>query len=650
MKKISPLELFFALLSFVLPLILFYSTSSSALMFDDSAEFALVVKLGSIAHPPGTPAYVATGMIWEKITGLLGMPIIVSLTLFSSLCIATSSLLLFFTFRKLLLEISSHQKNNFRSGFIPFFAATSFATGATAWAWANTVEVYAFQVLSMAIVLFGLTHYHFNRKYFYLVIGAIGLAMGLSNHHLTMIMFLPFTPFFFLDTLFKHKLAPKQNEKDKNKRKQKTTVPGFVSQYFSILQTKSFLLLTGITAGITLLFYGWMFLRAQQEYPFMFGKPDTISSMIYHMSGGSYSKNISNTSKKIIEARIPFFLKLTVMQLFLFFPFFLLGISTLWKRKNFRVLNMILLFFLFLFVYQLNNNQWASTDAYMLLPFLMLSVAVFFGIYEFYDRFKLAFVLPLFLLGQISYNYADHNRKTYPVSSDLMHLLDVSSPKNSIVLISDWSTVIQYYYYRIAENFRPDLVVLNYDLKFTHYRILPVLYPEFYKKIQKEYDGFIDALRAEHPEQIENTGCDLSTTTLVNSFRTVLAKMQAVAAEENRAFLTDPKCHYFYSNQKLYDPKRYVSGCFSSSVPGDSLSAAEFLRMDFPFINSKLLFTDAGAIDKMVDFQAMLDQHIFYYQANNDSVRMGQALKAKDHVLALQKEIKRSMSFAFSVK
>ena len=80
-----------------------------------------------------------------------------------------------------------------------------------------------------------------------------------------------------------------------------------------------------------------------------------------------------------------------------------------------------------------------------------------------------------------------------------MELLDASAPRNSVVIISDWTTVIQYYYYRIAENFRPDLTVLNYDIKFTHFRILPILYPAFYTKIQPEYDGFIEALRSEHP-------------------------------------------------------------------------------------------------------------------------------------------------------
>ncbi|MBK6445742.1 MAG: DUF2723 domain-containing protein [Bacteroidetes bacterium] len=648
MKKISGSDYLFAFLSFSVPLILFYTTSSSALMFDDSAEFALVIKLGSIAHPPGTPAYIALGMLWEKITAVMGVPTITSLTLFSSLCISAASLLLFFTFRKIVIESLSSGKNEFHAGFISFLTSVGFATGATSWAWANTVEVYAFQVLAMAIAFCGLTHFHFNRSKSALIVSAIGLAMGLANHHLTMILFLPFTPLFFLDSLFKN--SPEVQTKEKNKRKQKSTNPGILISYFSVLKSRNFLLVTGLTATVTLLFYGWMFIRAQQEHPFMFGKPDTFSGMIYHMSGGSYTKNIANTSKKIIAARVPFFLKLTAMQLFLFLPFFLLGVTTLWKKKNFRLLSMILLFFLTLFLYQLNNNQWASTDAYMLLPFLVLSIAVLYGICEFYDRFKLIFILPFLLLAQIAYNFPAHNRKSYPVSADLMHLLDTSSPKNSIVLISDWSTVIQYYYYRISENFRPDLVVLNYDLKFTHYRILPVLYPDFYKKIQKEYDEFIDALKAEHPEQIANTGCDLSTPRLLNSFLNVLNKMQVIAKEENRAFLTDPKTHYFYSNQKLYDPKRFVSGCFSSSVPGDSLSAAEFLRMDFPFIQSPLLFTDAGAIDKMVDFQAMLDQHLFFYQANHDTLRSVQAEKAKETVLRLQREIKRSMSFAFSVK
>ena len=41
----------------------------------------------------------------------------------------------------------------------------------------------------------------------------------------------------------------------------------------------------------------------------------------------------------------------------------------------------VLCFYALLFIYQVRNNQWASTDAYMLLPFLILSIPVAEGIF-----------------------------------------------------------------------------------------------------------------------------------------------------------------------------------------------------------------------------------------------------------------------------
>jgi hypothetical protein len=640
--KLSARDLPFILLSFIVPFVLFVLTSSHSLMFDDAGEFALVIKLGSIAHPPGTPSYILAGRIWLFITEIFHMNVIDSLNMFSSLAISFSSVLLFLSFRVITKFLCN--KISTLHLFICSLIAISFGTAATSWAWANTVEVYSFQVLTIAIAFTGFVYYNFYRKPLWIFIAALGLGSGLGNHHLTMILFLPFTPLFFLDDFF---IPRKQEDK---KKKTKSREASLLIKYFRVLKTKPFLSLTGLTAVITLFFYGWMFYRAQGVYPFMFGKPDTLSELYYHMSGGVYAKNITGTSGSIMSSRIPFFLKLTFLQLFTFFPLFIAGIVFMFRRKLSAMLWTILLFFFFLFVYQVNNNQWSSTDAYMLLPFFILTIAVFYGAVIYADKIKAQYLLPLLLILQVFYNYPSHNRKTYPVSESLMDLLDKSAPKNSVIIISDWTTVIQYYYYRIVENFRPDLVVLNYDIKFTHYLILPTLYPDYYKKIKPEYDNFIRELTIAHPHQAVNTGCDLSTVPLSNAFKVLLSKMETIAKENKTEFLTDPHAHYFFSTEKYYNEARYVSGCFSASMPGDSAANDNFLALNFPFLKSDLIYEDPAALDKLVDFQAMLDRHLDFYKANNDTIRFAKAEIAKDKVLRMQREMKRSMSFAYKLK
>ncbi len=640
-QKATLKDIIFPAISFFIPLVLFYQTKSTSLMFDDAAEFALVIKLGSIAHPPGTPSFIMTGMLWTKLTSLFGLNTVDSLTLFASICISTCSLLLYLIFKKITSNLSI--QINLKTNIICCACAIAFSTATTTWSWANTIEVYSFQVLAMAITLYGLIGYHFERKKVSVFIAAVGIAAGLGNHHLTMILFLPFIPIFFLRNLF---VSVKKSDSNKKIKKSEIT---FGKKLYTVFTLNDFWMLTSITLLLTVSFYGWMMMRAQYEYPFMFGKPETISELIYHISGGSYSKNISSTSEKIISSRIPYFLKLTILQLFVFLPFFLAGILIMIRKKLYPLFWITALYFLVLFVYQLNNNQWSSTDAYMLLPFMILSITVFYGAIFYKDKIKAHYVLPLLVCIQIAYNFQSHDRRSYKVSDSLMKLLDKSAPANSIVLVSDWSMIIQYYYYRIVENFRPDLVVLNYDFKFTHYRILPLLYPEFYKQIQPEYDNFVSQMFKEHPHQAVNTGCDLSTPALITAFKKLLLKIESTAKFQNKYFLTDPRAHYFYSSNKFYNQNRFVSGCFSSSIPGEVFANDNFLQLDFSFLNSDLLLTDPAALDKLVDFQAMLDRHKEYYSASNDLSRLNKAQVAHDKIIILQRKMKKSMSFAYQL-
>lgn len=609
-------------------------------MFDDAGEFALVIKLGSIAHPPGTPAYILLAGLWTKLTDIFNVSTITALNTFASVCVSTACLLIYLSFAK----IGDHLKaDNFLSvRFISMITAIGFGTAATTWAWANNIEVYSFQILTMSLLLFGLISFQFKKNISFIILAGTGIGLGLAAHHLTMIFFLPVAVLFLTDGLFNYV----QNDPKKKKIKESS----FIEKLITVFKSKAFIVLASTSALIMIFFYGWMFMRAQNEYPFMFGQPKTLDLLFYHLKGGSYGKNLTSASTDIISSRFPFFLKLTAMQFFVLLPFLLIGIREMVKGKMKVAVYSIIFYFLAMFFYQLNNNQWSSTDAYLLLPFLVLTIPVFIGCLVWEEKWKLKYILPVLILIQIGYNYKDHNKKSYPVSTDLMELLDKSAPKNSVVLISDWSTIIQYYYFRIVENFRTDLVVINYDMKFTHYRILPVLYPEFYHKIKPEYDKYITELGKEHPEQITNTGCDLSTEVLNNAFRTLILKTEEICKKENRFYLTDPKAHYFFSTNKFYQPGRYVSGCFSSSQPRDSISADAFLRMDFAFLSSPLLMNDPSSLDKMVDFQAMLDNHISFYKANNYLDKLAQAESAKEKVMKLQRELKKSMSFAYKIK
>jgi len=616
-------------------------------MFDDAGEFATVINIGSIAHPPGTPAYILSGWIWNKLFLLFTHNHIFILNLFSITCSSIASLLFYHSVRMMLGYSQGKQTISVKTDWIAAATALCFATEITTWTWSNTIEVYAFQVFAMSVLLFGLIGYHCTRKKLYLILAAVGYAFGISNHHLTVILFTPFIPFFFFNDLLVFKSAPLQDKKDKKKKPQPVR-QSWAKDYIGVLKSKPLWQMAAITTVVTFGFYFWMYMRAQHDYPYMFGQPDTLQGMIYHITGGSYAKNIEETSKNILLSRIPYFLQLTFFQYLFFFPLLIAGLAFMLRKKLFRLFSVVVIYFLLLFAYQLNNNQWENTDAYMILPFMLLTIPVAYGAMAWFESLKLKYILPAAVLLQAIINFPKCDRRNYNISESLMHQLDVSAPKNSIIIIADWSLLIQYYYSRIVENFRPDLVVLNQDIKFNHYKVIKVMYPDFYKSIQPEYDRFIDALAEEHPEQVTNTGCDLTTQKLMTAFHTLITKIETVAQQQHRPLLTDPRANYFMIQQGFYSPNRYVSGCFVSSVPSNNND--EFLKFDMKWLKSPMLSEDLTALNKMVDYQAMFDNHINYFTAANDTARLALAEEGKDKVMRLQREMKKHISFAYKLK
>lgn len=627
-------------LLFSLTLTLYIATSSSSLMFDDAAEFALVIRLGSIAHPPGFPSYIFTGMVWDKISSLFFDDAIFRLNLFSSLAVSSACVLLFLALRQI-ATVFSAGGSAWKSELSAFYTALAFGVGNTTWLWANTIEAYAFQVFSMGLVLYGLCLYQTTRKFRAVIPAAVGLALGWSNHHLTMIVFTPFVPFFFTPELFSASTV-------KNIKKSKSE--SVFNSYFQVLFCRDFVWFTGIAASLTLTFYGWMMWRAQSDYAFMFGKPENLDLLFYHIRGGAYTKNLTETSSAVSSSRLPYFIQLTFQQFLFFTPFLFAGCWFTLKNRAGKVLGVTSIFFLLMLTYQLRNNQWASTDAYLLLPFMALCLTLFYGVYHLFQQLRLSIVLPLVLIATVAMGYTKHDRKTYPVSDDLMNLLDKSAPKNSVILLSDWTTVIQYYYYRYEKNFRTDLNVLHYDFKFTHYHLLPEDYPDLYKAIQPEYDAYIGQLFKEQPYNAVNTGCDLTNPVTNNLFKQLLNRLEDVCNQQHLYFLTDPRANYLFSTSNLYSPNRFVSGCFSSGSVADSSFSGDFLKMDLPFLQSPLLEEDPSCLDKLVDFQAMLDQHINFYTVNRDSMHLSEASAAKEKILGIQRKLKKSMSFAYKVK
>jgi Protein of unknown function (DUF2723) len=627
----------FAIFSFIIPGIVIYSNTGWYLGFADAGEFALTTKIAGIAHAPGFPSFILAGKLWSSLTGVAGMPHISSMIIFSIFCTALATVILFSLFDRILNYIYNDIPLLTRH-LVCFAASCSFFTGVTAWHWSSNLEVYTFQVLSFALLLFGLISNAIKADNKNIIIAGIGAAMGLANHHLTMIFFLPFTILLFTSP-FRLSLLTEEKTSSKNKKQVDTS-------YFSVT---SFRLFSLVTISITMLFYGWMYIRASQPLPFKFGSPDSPDRLFYHLAGGAWLENTKASVSGLASLRFPYFMKITFEQLFLFLPFIILGFIELFRKRISKIFYIILGYYLLMLIYQLRIDQTSDTDAYMLPSFFVITFSIPFGMIRLMSWQKnLQYLLPILILVQATINFSKTDKRSFNVSETLMTDLDRSAPTGSVILFADWTSVIQYYYFRISENFRPDLIVLNYDLKFTHYRILPEMYPAFYNEIKPEYDLFIEQLGAAHPQEIYNTGCTLDNPQLLQSWIKTIEKIKSYCTKKNVPFMNDPKAFVFLNQYQLMSNNTLVSGPLVSNVKTGM--GSEFLDLKYKWLDSPLLLKEPAASDKMVDLEAALDFNKNYYRSVGNIELNLKAEKSYEKIKMLQRKMKRNMPFVYRPK
>ena len=643
MSRGTLMKVLFALLAFVIPFGMFWFTHSDSLGFADAGEFAVTTKLASVAHGPGFPSYIYLGWLWSKILSLFSHTHFTNIMLFSIASTAAACSLLYLTAFGMLRRAYPDSDELYQH-LIALFSTLAFASGFTAWYWANNVEVYAFHTFTFALMVYGAIEFNRSRKTSHLVLGAIGLSLGLANHHLTSIVFIPFLFLFAGPDVFAAPVIIKADAKKKkvNKKTSELTILSFI-------RSRQFIVFAVTTFVVTSFFYAVMMMRASVDLPFKFGQPDNLDRFFFHVSGGAWADKMATQSEGILGMRFPYFSWLLMHQYGLFLLLIVGGLIELFKKGWNKVAYAVIGYFAFMQLYQIRLDQTGDSDAYMLSAYFTLALAIPFGAAWLMRSSKLAVaILPVFVVAQMLWNFPLDDKRNLDLSKSLMKSFDESAPKNSVILISDWTLVSQYYYYRIAENFRPDLVVINYDFKFTNYKIMPIMYPAFYKLIQPEYDNFIKELGAAHPEQIYNTGCDLSTPALSKAYADLLHKTIEVCNTRQYPMLYDPHAFVYMMQNKLVSPNIFVSGCFVSQFKTPPV--ASFASLPFKWLDQPVILHEPGAADKIVDIQAMLDFNHRYFVALGDTANSRISQQSGDKIVTLEKEMKENIPYLFRQK
>ncbi|MFK7968754.1 MAG: DUF2723 domain-containing protein, partial [Bacteroidia bacterium] len=500
--------------------------ASRTLGFADDAEFALVTWLGSIAHGPGFPAYTLLGTAIGNIGQFTGLDHLILLVGFS---IASHAAAVFFLSKSINILLPENR-------WTGMLIACGYAVGITTWIWSNAVEVYALQSFAVSLSMYGVIRFRQAPKTSHLIFAAIAFALGLSNHHLTMGLWGPFALILLWKPL---------TDTGTNRWK----VLGIAA-----------------AAGLVVLVscYGWMYWRAQGVYPFEFGNPDNGARFLRHITGGAWTAQAVAEINGIARLRLPYFLDLVFRQWLVMLPFLLWGIVVLWRKKAWLWLLVSLGYLLLILGIQIRTYQFADTDSYLIGPFVVAALLGAFGLEDLIKRFgqKVLIVASVTVLINTGLNFPLANKRNYPVSDTLMMELDRSAPQGSVVMISEWSSVMQYYYYRIAEGFRPDLVVIKDNIKFTNAASLQAMYPDFYAGIKPEYQAYLNEMRATHPEQIFDTGGDFDTEGLVEAYRALLYTIIRKTAAEDRPFMRDAGIYLFHAKNGLTTYDAFLSGPF----------------------------------------------------------------------------------------
>lgn len=620
-------------LALVLTCTLLISLSNAGfevLGFADAAEFALISKIAGVAHAPGFPAYVMIAHLATAVLGLSGLSHTASLILLSAVCMALASCFLYLS-SIIILRHTFKDSGALHTQMISICTAIAPVTGTTLWHWSHSVEVYSMQVLFLAIAFYGLCLREDGNTKPGSIVAALGVGGGLANHHLSMILFLP-----FLLLLWNPGWLNKENLKARKGRGNKLN---------ELLTNQDTLRFAGLTLLVVLICYGWMFIRASAPLPFAFGQPNNLSRLFYHLTGGAWINNTTTVVKGIMSMRLPYFLRITFEQLFLFIPFLLLGIFYLITSGRKRLWVSVTSYFLLLFLYQLRIDQTADTDAYLCMPYFLLFTLMPIGMARVSGWYARAFyILPAFVLIQAMLHYSKTDLRRFDLSQAMMRDLDRSAPPNSVILIADWTNVINYHYARIVYGFRPDLVVLNYDIKFTHYELLKRNYPSFYKEIAPAYDRFIQLLEAAHPQEVYNTGCNLDQPDLSDSYRKLILAIREYCEKKRVPLMTDPKAYVFLSQMGLF-PDAEVSGSYLSNMQG--IGNDEFLQLQHNWLDLPRTGMDPSASDKLVDLEAALDLQQRYWTLKGDTGRQAKALEGYNRIKKIQRRMKKKMAFLF---
>lgn len=520
------LKKYFSAFTSIIVFIIYLFTLAPSVIQIDSGELATVQYTLGIAHPTGYPLFTMLGFLFLQIP--LGLRKITQANLLAAIW---SAFAIYFFIKVLIVLLINveEKKNNVVSKkkqktvaaikfnedqkiFSIIAAAFFLAFSKTFWMQSTSVEVYSFQSMLFALILF------FSFKAFsskeessktWLLVG-LSFAFGFSNH-MTTLLAIPFAAILFF---FKEKLT--------------------TSSIKIIFKTLV------LSIPVLVLIYLYLPIRAAQNPIMNWGNPINFENFWRHFTGRQYQvwlfASFEATKKQLGNFVSNFPSEFTIVGLFIG----LIGFIFLYKINK-KIFLTTLATFLFAVLYSVNYDI-VDLDSYFLLAYMIFSIWILFGFLLLFSKLEQLLktkrmIIPIFtilIFVPLASNKSEVDQSDVYTFEDYTKTILNGVEKNSIILSYQWDYFISAsYYFQNVEHFRKDVVVVDKELlrRSWYYNQLKRNHSDAIKKIDDEVNQFLIALQPF--EKNDNFDAQL----LEKNYQAVMTNLIAKNIEERNCYI-----------------------------------------------------------------------------------------------------------------
>jgi Tfp pilus assembly protein PilF len=434
-KRFSPITIIFAVLAFLLPLVVYLYTLCPTVPAGDGGELICAAHDLGIAHPTGYPLYCLLGRIFSLL--LPPFSVALRLNLMSAVFASLTALVTFFLAGELIRPPG--MRSAFSGRLIALMSALILAFSETFWAQAVQAEVYALHAFLVSAALLVLLLWRRTGNGRLACLGAFIAGLSLANHTSAVIVGAP-----FLFVLIH----------DRRRIRFRQILPG---------------MLLFIVLGISLYLYlPW---RSALEPPNDWGDPQTIDRLWNHLTARLYHRHFVLTDPTAVFRNLGHYLRLLAGQ---FGPLlFLLGLpGAVWLAAKRRALFLVLLLTWAANVLLAVSYDITDIDAYYLPSAIIWALWIGLTVSRVFDRATprlgrngsalVSIIVLLALAGTpLAVNASRASQRGETIARDYgCAILECAQPGAVLLSFSD-SELFPVLYLHQVERVRPDISILG---------------------------------------------------------------------------------------------------------------------------------------------------------------------------------------------